>query len=106
MLQKLYKVILGMEGHEVVGEAYNGQECIDKLGEFENDPDYIIIDHRMPVKSGLEAMRELLEEKPDLKFIMISADGSIEEEAISAGAAGFIKKPFDLNTFSLFFKDL
>lgn len=62
------------------------------------EPDFILMDHRMPVKNGLEATKELLKSKPNLKIIFVSADISIKNKALEAGALDFIKKPFDLKT--------
>jgi YesN/AraC family two-component response regulator len=53
----------------------------------------------MPVKSGLDAMTEILEMYPELKVIIISADDSIREKALESGAVAFISKP--INSSSL-----
>lgn len=99
MLLHLYRVILEMNGHEVLGEAFNGHECIESIKHRKLDPDFILLDHRMPIKNGLDTMKELLKIKPDLKIIFLSADVAIKETAYSEGAVGFIEKPFDLSTF-------
>ena len=99
MLHRVYRDILDAKGHIVCGEAFNGNECITKILESEHDPDFVLLDHRMPEKSGLETMKELLEVKPSLKIIFISADVTLKGEALSAGASIFLKKPFNLKTF-------
>ena len=58
----------------------------------------IIMDHRMPQKSGIATTRELLKLNPDLKIIFISADISVKKEALAAGAAAFIEKPFHIDS--------
>jgi response regulator NasT len=103
ILHELYKDILEIKGHEIVGEAYNGNECIEKLvndnSELSIVPDFVIMDHRMPIQNGLETMNILLEKRPELKVIFISADETARNDAMSAGSVGFIKKPFNMNSF-------
>lgn len=98
----VYQDFLESHGHKIVGHAYNGQECYDKIRDLNDGskklPDIIIMDHKMPVKNGLETMISLLKLKPGMKIIVISGDDSIEKEAISAGASGFLMKPFKINT--------
>jgi FixJ family two-component response regulator len=57
------------------------------------------MDHRMPIQNGLETMNILLEKRPELKVIFISADETARNDAMSAGSVGFIKKPFNMNSF-------
>jgi two-component system chemotaxis response regulator CheY len=99
LLQDLYLDILEMRGHEIIGYAENGNDCVNELKKPGMDPDIVIMDHRMPLRSGLEATKELLEIKPDLRIIFVSADISAEKEALELGAVGFIKKPFNIETF-------
>ena len=87
-----------MKGHNIIGEACNGNECIQKLMNAENDPEFILMDHRMPIKNGLEAMKELLKINANLQIIFVSADKSVRSEALASGAISFIKKPFNLKT--------
>lgn len=102
-LHMLYRHILEIKGYKVIGDAYNGNECIKKLILSEKnqteEPDFIIMDYRMPVKNGIDTTIELLKVKPGLKIIFVSADHSIREEALKAGAVSFIKKPFNMNDF-------
>jgi CheY-like chemotaxis protein len=93
--------MLELKGHEVIGKAYNGDECLSILHNSGKTikPDFILMDHRMPVKDGLNTTIELLAEKPNLRIIFVSADISIRDRAISAGAIDFLKKPFGLNSF-------
>lgn len=100
MLHELYRDILEIKGHKVVGQAFNGKECMERIKNMIANPcicpDFIIMDHRMPFKNGLEVTRELLKENPELKILFVSADDSIEKEAVSLGAIKFIKKPFSI----------
>jgi len=63
---------------------------------FKEKPDVILMDHRMPLKNGLEASKEILQINPDIKIIFITADQTIREEALSIGVADFIDKPFSI----------
>jgi two-component system chemotaxis response regulator CheY len=103
MLHELYQYILQIKGHEVTGKAYNGNECLERIfSENDNpgvDPDYVIMDHRMPLKNGLDTTKELLDKKPDLKIVFVSADITVRDDALAAGAVSFIKKPFNIQSF-------
>ena len=56
------------------------------------------MDHRMPIKNGVEATKEILKINPNIKIIILSADYSIKEIVMKAGAVDFLEKPFDFNT--------
>ena len=88
-----------MKGHEIIGEAYDGEECINKLNHQGFDPDFVLMDHRMPIKNGLEATKELLKMNPNLKIIFFSDDISLRKEMLATGVVSFIHKPFNLNIF-------
>ena len=65
---------------------------------FQKKPDIILMDHRMPVKNGIEATKEILKINNTAKVIFISADRTIKEEALSLGVAYFKEKPFKVYT--------
>lgn len=90
----LYRDILKLKGFDVIATAYDGEEAIRKLSSVDHFPDIIILDHRMPEKSGIETMIEILEMKSDAKILFVSADIMVEKEAIKKGAVGFLPKPF------------
>ncbi len=77
--------------------AANGRECLDKLDK--EAPELVILDIEMPVKNGLEVLKELRQRGRDTTAIMITAYGSIERavQAMKEGAFDFITKPFDLD---------
>ena len=54
------------------------------------------MDHRMPVKNGIEATKEILKINNTTKIIFISADRTIKEEVLSLGVVSFIDKPFKI----------
>lgn len=82
-------------GHEVVGEAENGKEAVERFKELA--PDLVTMDITMPEMSGLEAVKLIKEISSEAKVIMCSAMGQqkMVVEAIEAGAKDFIVKPFD-----------
>jgi len=79
---------------EIVGEAANGVEVVEKYKELK--PDLVTMDIVMPLKSGIEATREIRELDDGAKIIMCSALGqeSLVTEALEAGALDFVVKPF------------
>jgi DNA-binding NarL/FixJ family response regulator len=83
------------ENFEVVAEAGNAQEAVRKAQDHE--PDVIVMDVRLPGKSGVEATREIMDLLPDTKIIILTsyAEDEILFEAISAGAAGYVLKQID-----------
>jgi DNA-binding NtrC family response regulator len=93
----MYKDVLALKGHEILGVAKDGRECMIKLNEYTILPDFVILDYRMALGDGLTVMKEVLKDKPNLKVIFTSGDESISAEAQAAGAAMFLKKPFPLN---------
>jgi len=76
----------------VAGEAENGLEAIEKARELQ--PDVILMDVRMPVVDGLEAMRRIRTENSDVKFVVLTTYDNDEYvfQAIQVGAAGYLLK--------------
>ncbi|GAA0317479.1 chemotaxis protein CheY [Bacillus carboniphilus] len=89
------KDILTKLGHDVVGEAENGQVAVEKYGELK--PDLVTMDITMPEMNGVEAVKEIKKVNPNATIIMCSAMGQKDMviEAIQAGAKDFVVKPFD-----------
>ena len=65
---------------------------------FIEKPDIILMDHRMPIKNGIEVVKEILQIDSNSKIIFASADSTIKSEALSIGAVSFLEKPFSMNT--------
>ncbi len=93
--RKILKGILEGAGHEVIGEAVDGQDGINKYKEL--SPDLVTLDITMPVLDGLESLKELKKVDADAKIIMVTAAAQQNKmvEAIKLGAAEFITKPFE-----------
>ncbi len=93
-MRNMIKDIFSGDEFEVVGEAANGVEAVEKYREL--NPDVVTMDIVMPLKSGIEAVKDIVSEDPDAKIVMCSALGqdSLIMEAIEAGAKDFIVKPF------------
>jgi DNA-binding NarL/FixJ family response regulator len=85
------------EEFSVVGEASNGEEIVNIVGNC--DCDVVLMDIAMPVMDGVEATSKCLKIKPDIKVIALSMYG--EEEyyyrMVEAGAKGFILKDSDIS---------
>ena len=94
----LFEQFLKLEGHEIVAKAFNGEEALELYKTFQNAPDIILMDHRMPLKNGLEATKEILAINPSNNIIFISADYTVREKALEAGAIHFLEKPIDFST--------
>lgn len=89
------KDILEKGGFEVVAEAQNGLEAIDK---YKSEmPDIVTLDITMPEMDGITALKKIKSIDPGAKVIMCSAMGqqSMVMDAIQAGASDFIVKPFE-----------
>jgi len=93
MVRAGFRMLLGGEPElEVVAEAGNGLEAVDKAARF--DPNVILMDIRMPELDGLEATRRILA-TDDRARILILTTFDLDEyvyEALSAGASGFVLK--------------
>ena len=93
-MRQMIREIIEPEGYEVVGEATNGVEAIERYNDL--NPDIVTMDIVMPKQSGLDAVKGILKQAPDAKVVMCSALGqeSLVMEALQAGARDFIVKPF------------
>ncbi len=93
-MRMMLKDILGKNGYEVVGEAENGIQAVEKFKEV--TPDLVTMDITMPEMDGIAAVKEIKSIDMAACIIMCSAMGqqAMVIDAIQAGAKDFIVKPF------------
>lgn len=93
-MRMMIRDILTKNGYEVVGEAQDGAQAVEKYRELK--PDLITMDITMPEMDGITALKEIKKQDSNAKVIMCSAMGqqAMVIDAIQAGAKDFIVKPF------------
>ena len=81
---------------DVVGEASDGNEAIEKAEE--TSPDVVLMDVRMPKRSGIEATRTIKDTLPSTKILMLTISDEEADlyEAIKAGASGYLLKEISI----------
>ena len=89
--------ILEIGQHELVGEAVNGLEAVEKYSEIK--PDVLLLDLAMPKKDGLTVVKEIISADSSAKIILITAsdDQKVIKQCVDAGAMETISKPFDFD---------
>ena len=77
---------------EVVGQALDGEEAVRMAADL--SPELVMMDVMMPKKDGVEACREIMESAPETLVVIltVSPDEDAVEEAVAAGAAGYVPK--------------
>jgi two-component system response regulator DegU len=81
-----------IDGLEIIGEANDGKEAILKATEL--NPDVIIMDISMPILSGIEASKLILQKRPEIKILALTQheEGEYVLQMINAGAYGYLLK--------------
>jgi len=92
--RRLTRRILEKAGYKVVAEVESGKDAIKTY--LKTRPEIVLMDIIMPQMDGISALKSIREVDPDAKIVIVSSIGSKEQvlEAIQAGAANFILKPF------------
>ena len=96
MLRRGISELLSLEDDvEVVGEASNGQEALAFLGN--NDVDLVILDHKMPVLTSIETLREIKARNINTKTVLftVSDSGEDVQEALKLGVDGYLLKDME-----------
>lgn len=89
----LVRMVLEMAGHEIVGEAGDGEQALEHAPA--TAPDVVLLDLNMPNMSGFEALPHLRDLLPQSKILILTTGQAPKERqrALAAGADGFIVKP-------------
>src|SRR5258706_8245880 len=90
--QGLKTLLEGRSGWEVIGEASDGAEAVEKAKDL--NPDVMVLDVTMPRMNGLEACRLLRRQSPQLEILFVTQHDSPQmmREALDAGARGYFVK--------------
>ncbi len=98
--RRILKGILEECGHEVIGEAENGEEGYLKYKEI--NPDIVTMDITMPKMDGIECLKVIRHYDANANVIMVTAAGQKDKimDAVKNGAAEFITKPFEKDDIS------
>src|SRR5438105_15348813 len=90
--QGLKTLLAGHPGWEVIGEASDGMEAVDKASRLR--PDVMVLDVTMPRMNGLEACRVIRKKAPALEILFVTQHDSPQmmREALDAGARGYVVK--------------
>ncbi len=95
-IREMIRDILESHDHEIVGEAANGLEAIEKYKALK--PDIVLMDILMPGMDGLSAITKIIEQDAGAKIVVVSAlvKEALRKEAMRAGAMDFVAKPFQV----------
>jgi response regulator of citrate/malate metabolism len=96
MVAKVHAAFVGRTpGFEVAGVAHNGATALEKVAELR--PDLVLLDIHLPDVSGIEVLRRLREQSPDVDVLVISAAKEVEivRSALRGGVVNYLLKPFD-----------
>jgi CheY-like chemotaxis protein len=91
--RRLYQEELSDEGY-TVKLAQNGKEALESIAEM--PPDLVVLDIRMPVMDGLEALGKIIGKERNIPVIIHSAYSSYKDDFISWAADDFVVKSADL----------
>lgn len=96
-VRKLVKTVLTTMNCEVVGEAANGRDAVEMFKTLR--PNIMMLDINMPLKSGKEALADILKRYSNAFVIMMTSlsDKETIEDCIKLGASGFIRKDIDID---------
>ena len=97
-LVNLYSTALKLHGHEIVFTADCGEKAVELARNAELSDaqvDVVIVDYRLQGMNGIETSKNILMHNPKARIIIVSADGSAEEEARASGYI-FVRKPFTI----------
>ncbi len=93
-LREVYRFSLKNENVEIVGEAVDGMEAMIKLNQLK--PELVLLDLVLPLKNGIDILKEMGRISPASKCIVISSidDQDVIDKAMALGALRYLTKPF------------
>lgn len=88
------KIIDTFSNTEVIGEAENGEDALNKLNQTSTFPDLILMDINMPVMNGIEATQIIRKKYPEIKILALTllSESNAVKNMFDAGAAGYLLK--------------
>ena len=90
------RALSSSQGIEVIGSACNGSEAVEKVDE--TLPDVVVMDIDMPIMDGLEATRRIKRAHPGIVVVLVSGSTNLLNASVSAGADGYLTKPFSADS--------
>jgi two-component system chemotaxis response regulator CheY len=104
-IRTMVKAVMKSMGAEVVGEADNGEEAVRLFQDV--NPDLTLLDINMPIKTGEQALKEIIEEKQDAFIIMLTslADLNTVEKCLELGASNYIRKDTPISEMKKIIKE-
>jgi DNA-binding NtrC family response regulator len=97
-IQQLMAIILEDMGHNVVAQSLNGEIALKTYQGLDEKPDLLIIDHRMPIMSGTDLAKAVLDLEQKQGILFLTADESVKETVNDLGIKNFLEKPADIDT--------
>lgn len=96
-IASLFSEILEYMGFNVLAEGYNGSDAVTLYKE--HHPDLVFTDIMMPITDGFYAIEKIKELEPNAKFVVVTADSTLEtkEKLEKLAIAAIIYKPFNQN---------
>lgn len=95
-IRDLARAILEIEGFDVVGEARDGAQALQRFVELDPPPtpSVVLLDNRMPGLTGLQVAEQMLSHHPDQVIVLFSAhlDPTVAAEARALGVAASVSK--------------
>lgn len=95
-IRELARVLLEMDGFDVVAEAADGRQAVERFVELDPPPvpSVVLLDNRMPRLTGLDAAEQILTRRPEQLVVLFSAhlDSSVTTRARELGVAACVSK--------------
>lgn len=97
LIRKITAEMLETAGFQVIIQAKNGKDFVDKLNATKVKPDIIVLDYEMPIMNGYEVLKYMHTNYPDIPVVMFSSitleGAEVTLKCLDAGAVDFVPKP-------------